>query len=91
MKNRVDRLRTIRKQARVWMLVNDIRGVDIQKALHLRSYSLVANTLGGRQSNRRVLQYLKDQGCPAEYLDLPADTKERKVNRKKKLNKKERL
>lgn len=53
------------------MLENDIRGVDIQNALRLRSHSLVANTLAGRRSNRRVLQYLIEKGCPVEYLDLP--------------------
>lgn len=82
MSSRVDRTKKIRRQVRVWMLTNDIRSVDIQKALDMKSHSLVANTLAGRQNNRRVLQYLKDKGCPVQYLDLPADMKEIKVNRK---------
>ena len=69
--NQVEKTREIRKQARVWMLERDIRSVDIQNALRLKSHSLVANTLAGRQNNRRVLGYLLEQGCPAEYLDLP--------------------
>lgn len=75
MTNRIERLRKIRKQARVWMLENDIRSVDIQAALRLRSHSLVANTLAGRRSNRRVLQHLIEKGCPREYLGLPEEIK----------------
>jgi len=51
----------------------------------------VANTLAGRQNNRRVLQYLKDKGCPVEYLALPTDMERKKIKRKKKLNKSEML
>ncbi len=80
--SKVERIKAIRKQARVWMLTHDIRSVDIQKALRMKSHSPVANTLAGRQNNRSVLQYLKDKGCPVEYLDLPEDMKRRKLNRK---------
>lgn len=71
MSSQIERSKDIRKQARVWMLTHDIRSVDIQKALLMRSNSLVANTLAGRRNNRRVLQYLIKRGCPLEYLDLP--------------------
>jgi mannose/fructose/N-acetylgalactosamine-specific phosphotransferase system component IIB len=60
-----------RKKTRVWMLTNDIRNVDIQNALEMKSHTQVANTLAGRENNRRVLQYLIKRGCPVEYLDIP--------------------
>jgi hypothetical protein len=82
MKTQIEVTREVRKQVRIWMLINDIRSVDIQKALCVKSHTLVANTLAGRRNNRRVLQYLKDKGCPVEYLDLPADMKTKKVKRK---------
>jgi hypothetical protein len=75
MTSQIRRIRDIRKQARVWMLINDIRSVDIQHALNMRSHSLVANTLAGRQNNREVLRYLIGKGCPREYLYLPGNIK----------------
>ncbi|HBA73072.1 MAG TPA: hypothetical protein DCZ63_13050 [Geobacter sp.] len=78
MTKQVERTRDVRKQARVWMLTHDIRSVDIQIALRMRSHSLVANTLAGRQNNKRVLRYLVEKGCPVEYLDLPKTMKGKK-------------
>ena len=71
MSKRAKTTRATRKQARVWMLTNDIRNVDIQNALVMRSHNLVADTLAGSRNNRRVLQYLIERGCPVEYLDIP--------------------
>jgi hypothetical protein len=82
MNSRIEKTKEVRRQVRIWMLTHDIRSVDVLKALRMKSHSLVANTLAGRQNNRRVLQYLKDKGCPVEYLDLPEDMKAKKVKRK---------
>lgn len=65
-----------RKEARRWLFDNDIRQVDIQRALEQKYDTQVHSTLHGDRSDRRVLQYLLDIGCPADYLDLPEDMKE---------------
>lgn len=71
MTDQLGQIREVRKQARVWMLNNDIRNVDVQKALFMRNHNLVADTLAGKRNNRRVLNYLLENGCPAEFLYLP--------------------
>ena len=78
MSKRAKTTRPNRKQARVWMLTHDIRNVDIQNALQMKSHSLIASTLAGSRNNRRVLQYLVERGCPVEYLDLPKGMKNEK-------------
>lgn len=75
MTDQVEKAKEVRKQARVWMLTNGIRSVDIQNALRMKSHNLVADTLAGRRNNRRVLRYLLEKGCPGEYLDLPKEIK----------------
>jgi len=80
-----------RIEIEVWMRRNGFSVTQIQKSLDYKTHTFISNTLSGREHSRKVLQYLKDQGCPTKYLDLPKDMKEEKVNRKKKLNKKERL
>lgn len=62
-----------RKQAKAWMVLNDIRNVDIKEALQLNHHTQVIETLSGKRNNRKVLQYLLEKGCPADYLDLPED------------------
>lgn len=57
-----------RKQAKAWMVLNDIRNVDIKEALKLNHHTQIAETLSGKRNNRQVLQYLINKGCPAEYL-----------------------
>lgn len=66
----------VRKQAKAWMVLNDIRIVDIQAALNMH-HTPISYTLSGSVSNRRVLDYLLKKGCPAEYLALPEDMLER--------------
>ena len=68
-----ERVREIRKQARAWMLLNDIRNMDIQESLQMNNHVLISDTMRGKRNHRQVLQYLLDKGCPAEYLALPKD------------------
>lgn len=68
--------REIRKHAKAWMVLNDVKNMDIQKALNMENHVQVSDTLRGRRSHRQVLQYLLDRGCPAEYLALPLDMRE---------------
>ncbi len=63
----------IRKQARAWMVLHDIRVMDIQKALKLKTHVQISFTLSGVKHHRKVLAYLCERGCPVEYLDLPKD------------------
>ncbi len=69
--NRIDR-----RKARAWMIEQDMRLVDIQRALGHKYATQSIETLKGIRSHRAVLQYLLDQGCPAEHLALPADMKD---------------
>lgn len=55
------------------MILQGIRQKDIQNDLGQRHETQVNETLQGLRSDRRVLQYLLDNGCPAGYLELPAD------------------
>ena len=61
----------IRKQARAWMILNDIKIIDIQEALGLNTHAQISFCLSGVKNHRKTLAYLLEQGCPAEYLDLP--------------------
>ncbi len=64
---------TTRVKARAWLLMNEIRQTDIMLALGHKSVNQVHSTLHGFRNDRRVLRYLLDLGCPAKYLNLPAD------------------
>ena len=70
-KQRVDR-----KQVRSWMVMNGLRPLDIQKALCFRYHTQVVETILGDRDDRRVLAWLRDHGCPVEYLKLPTDMQE---------------
>ena len=69
--SRVEAAKETRRQARAWMVKKDIRSVDIQRALQMKNHNLVSETMTGKRNNRRVLAYLIDKGCPAEFLDIP--------------------
>lgn len=62
-----------RREARAWMVIQKIRQTDIKKALGHKSMNQVHGTLQGYRSDRRVLQYLIDLGCPTDKLCLPVD------------------
>lgn len=64
-----------RTEVRIWMLRKKMKGVDIQKALNLKYYTQVVETLQGTRDDRKVLSWLMDKGCPTEYLKLPVDMK----------------
>ena len=80
--NRAEATKETRKQARAWMVLNNIRAVDIQRALAMKNHNLVSATMSGTRNNRRVLEYLVRSGCPVKYLALPKDrqSKEKTVN-----------
>ena len=60
-----------RRKVRAWMVMEGVKPSDIQKALGQRSHVQVVQTLQGVRNDRRVLDWLRDRGCPVEYLQLP--------------------
>ena len=58
-------------EIKVWMVRNGIRPEDIRRELGYRDSKVVRATLYGEESNRKVLRWLLDKGCPAEMLALP--------------------
>lgn len=71
-----------RTEVRIWMLRKKLKGVDIQKALNLKYYTQVVETLQGDRDDRKVLKWLEDNGCPTEFLHLPIDMTDMKGNAK---------
>lgn len=67
-----------RTAAKAWMVTNHIRQRDIQIAVGHSTAVQTSETLRGIRSNKEVLQYLLDKGCPARYLALPKDMQEAK-------------
>jgi len=62
-------------EIRVWMLRNGIKRLDIETATGM-SGTQTTLTIDGVRNCRKVLRYLLDKGCPAEFLDLPGDMRE---------------
>jgi len=69
----VKKQRVDRKKARSWMVMNGLRPLNIQKAIGFRYHTQVVETLLGDRDDRKVLAWLRDHGCPVEYLKLPPD------------------
>ncbi len=62
-----------RRGVKAWMAMQEIRPVDIQRALGHKHHSPVVETILGEIDNREVLAWLRDNGCPVKYLHLPKD------------------
>lgn len=65
-------IRRSRPRIRSWMVRKSITGAAIARAIGV-SDALVCSTIAGQRNNRKVLQYLRDLGCPASFLKLPDD------------------
>lgn len=61
---------------KIWMLRRGIKCADIQRALRQKSMTQAWGTINGDRSDRRVLAWLLNHGCPADYLALPQDMRE---------------
>lgn len=57
----------------IWMMRKKMTVGQIRQDLGYRSHACVSLTIAGKRNTRRVLQYLKDAGCPRDLLDLPKD------------------
>jgi len=58
-------------EIRIWMIRNQLTVDSTRRALGYRNHTPVSLTIDGKKNLRKVLQYLKDQGCPEQYLALP--------------------
>lgn len=76
-KKKKKRERSDRREARAWMVMQELKPLDIQKAIGLRYHTQVVETLLGDRDDRRVLAWLRDHGCPVAYLKLPKDMQEK--------------
>lgn len=74
---RKKRQRIDRREARAWMVLQGKRPLDIQNELGLRYHTQVVETLLGDRNDRRVLAWLRDNGCPEDYLKTPKDMREK--------------
>ena len=63
------------KEIDKWMTDEDLTVTGIASEIDCH-HSLVSNTIASRKNNRKVLRFLLNKGCPAEFLDLPEDMKE---------------
>ena len=62
-----------RRLVKAWMVLNEIRPIDIQHEVGLQYGTQVFETLRGIRDDRKVLAWLRDKGCPIKYLKLPLD------------------
>ncbi len=60
-------------EIRIWMLRNGLTIDSTRKALGYRNYTPVSLTIDGKKNLRKVLHYLKELGCPEQFLALPKD------------------
>lgn len=60
-------------EIRIWMLRNNHTVDSTRRALGYRNHTPVSLTIDGKSNLRKVLKYLKDQGCPERHLNLPKD------------------
>lgn len=55
-----------------WLSENDLNMSSVARDLRLDP-SIASRTVAGKSNNRQVLSYLREKGCPLEYLSLPKD------------------
>lgn len=65
-----------RRRVKAWMVMENVKAVDIQRALNQKSITQVVETLSGVRDDCKVLAWLRDQGCPVKLLKLPKRMKE---------------
>lgn len=61
-----------------WMFTRGLSQRQIAERLGLNK-AVVSRTVFGSANNRKVLGYLRDEGCPAHALALPDDMREEAV------------
>lgn len=60
-------------EIRIWMLRNGLTVDSTRKALGYRNHTPVSLTIDGKKNLRKVLAYLREMGCPEQFLALPED------------------
>jgi len=56
-----------RKEIKKWLIDQELSQKEIAIDLGV-SEALVSLTIAGRKKNRRVIEALRQRGCPAEFL-----------------------
>ena len=59
-------------QIKAWMVLNQLTAKELAARIGIAPVN-VCLTINKKGNNRKVLRKLLELGCPAEYLDLPAD------------------
>lgn len=54
-------------EVKIWLLRQGIRQVDIARELGVHKVT-VNKTINGHERNRRVIRWLRERGCPEEFL-----------------------
>ncbi len=67
-----------RNEIKVWILRKGFSITEIACSVGTGRTN-ASKTIAGRRNNRAVLQWLLDNGCPAEYLALPEDMQNKGV------------
>ena len=65
-----------RLSVRAWMLVSGIKQKHIAAATSL-SIGVVNKTVNGKANNEKVLNFLKEKGCPEKLLNIDDGSKEK--------------
>lgn len=66
-----EKTRVDRRKVKAWMVMNNIRVVDIKRSLGYKSTSPVVETVNGTATYLKVLTWLKDNGCPVADMNVP--------------------
>lgn len=65
-------------EIKVWMVRSGIRQADIAQDLKV-SENLIWLTVNGKERNYRVIQWLREYGCPKDFLGSSRVKHERAV------------
>lgn len=55
------------KDVKIWMLINDIRPIDIAKEFGV-SPPFVTHFISGKRTSSGMVDHLINKGCPASYF-----------------------
>lgn len=60
-------------EIKVWMVRNRIKYAEIMRDLGLADMKQIRMTVNGKRNHRKTIEWLKNKGCPEDYLAAPPD------------------